>query len=159
MALVVPPYITEAQFRKLISDLEIRDLTDEGMQELLDRAVGMVEGKLSKRFVIPLVAESGGPYEAAPRFARNLVSNVIIASIRRLIGLDHNRNLVIEGTQKFIDTNKIEQDEMIKDLLEPTANLGFKLHEAAAGSIGSVQTIGLSRADHSTSFADDPWIP
>ena len=158
MALVFPPYITQAQFENILSNLDIQESNEAKLQDLLDRAVGQLEGKLVPRFVVPLVATNGGPFAMAPQFSRNLVLNALKATIRRLIGLDHNRNLVVDGTQRFIDVHKMEQKEVFEDLLNPNALLGFKLQPHAEGSIGPVQAVGLARADNEVRLVDDPWV-
>lgn len=159
MPLVFPPYITDTEFADTLSDLEIQGQSDAKLQKLLDRTTGLVEGKLSKRFIVPLIAADGSAYSNAPAFARNLITNLFLASLRRIIGWDHNRNMVVDSTQRFIDVHKTEQKEILDDLLDPSTETGFKLKAYAENSIGPIQTIGLARADNKPSLEDDPWVP
>jgi hypothetical protein len=151
-------YITEDQFVAIMGELNIAGKEDAELQELLDRSVGDLEADLCERFIVPLVEVSGGAYSTAPAFARRKVLNAIKSKIRELVGRDHNRNLVIDSTQKYIDVHKSAYQADIKVLLDPLKVFGFQLQPQAEGAVEPMQHVGLARANNDPVFVDDPDI-
>lgn len=149
-------YISTDVFRWLLDDLNI---VYDGKQQddLLMRAVGDLEADLSKKFKVPLINATGVSFCAAPDFARNKVLNALKAKIRQLIGTDKNRNLVIESTEKYIDTHKIEYKDNINVLLDPMIDFGFLLLGQAVDAQTPVQHVALGRADNETELAFDKF--
>lgn len=148
-------YISEDEFQGLLSRLNIdfsSEKGEESARSLLKRSTADMESDLCRRFMVPLVAQAGGPYSTAPEFARSKVLNTLEAKIRQNIGTDNNRNLVIDSTQKYIDTAKYSYQDHLKALLDPEAMFGFRLQPQAQGAQVPVQSIGLGRADNRTHY-------
>jgi hypothetical protein len=140
-------YITDDQFQAVLKPLNVK-LSDDDQQELLDRAVADLEGELVKRFAVPLLAGSGGAYESAKAYSRNIVLTAIKSRIKSLIGIDKNRNVVVESGQRYIDLHKVEFEGRIKLLLDPTRKFDFQLQPQAEDAIDPIQSIGVARADN-----------
>jgi hypothetical protein len=145
MARIVSPYITDEQFEEVTEPLNL-ELGDRSRQELVDRAAAALEGALSERFIIPLVAEDGSAYKNAPAWCRNVVLSAIKAKIRQVAGADKNRNIVVEAGERFIDLHKNEFDGYVASMLSPKKPFGFKLAVQAQGAITPIQSVGLGRA-------------
>lgn len=148
-------YITEAQFGGILDTLNIQNDSSIDQQDILDRATGDMESELVERFVVPLVAESGGAFSTAPSFARLKVLSALRAAIRRTIGQDKNVNIVVESTERYIDLHDKAFKDHIKTLLDPKKHYGFKMQDQADGAIDPVQTIGLARADNDPHVVTD----
>lgn len=140
-------YITDDQFRKVLKQLNV-ELNEEGQQELIDRAAGALEAELVQRFLVPLQNKGGGQFSAAPPFARNIILTAIKSQIRSLIGVDQNRNVVVEQGQRYIDLHKGEFNALMKCLLDPKREFGFQPQAQADGAITPIQSVGIARADN-----------
>jgi Na+-translocating ferredoxin:NAD+ oxidoreductase RnfC subunit len=150
-------YITDTEFNWLLSDLNIAYDQDK-KDDLLKRAIGDFEADMSKKYIVPLIDKTGVAYTSAPAFAQNKVLNAVKAKVRQLIGVDKNRNLVIESTERYIDTHKIEYNDNVKTLLDPMIDFGFMLLNQAQDAQTPVQHLALSKACHQTELIDDPYI-
>jgi hypothetical protein len=139
-------YITDEQFRKVIKPLNL-ELEGEEAQELLDRAVADLEGELVKRFIVPLAAGTGGPFETAQPYSRNMVLTALKSRIKSLAGIDKNRNVIVEQGQRYIDLHKVEFDGRVKLLLDPNRHFDFQLQPQAVDAIEPIQAVGLGRTD------------
>ena len=158
-------YISEDNFTKLIATLNLDDaesFDDDAKQDVVDRATADMESDLCKRFVVPLVdlSVSSPSYAGAPLFSRTKVTETLRCKIRQIIAYDLNKNngVVLESNQRFVDLHDTAYKRHIKDLLDPERVYGFKLNFQSVGSAEPLQTIGLSRADNSLSYEDDPTI-
>lgn len=155
-------YISKAQFQDVLEDLNIDESEEGGLSpkkqtRLLKRANGDLESALVERFVVPLLGLNG-PYTSAPEYARQKVLNAIISKITQLIGLDKQKNIVVESTERFIDIKKADFNGHVKDLLNHKRIFDFKLQGFAADTaVQPVQTIGVARGDNkrSTFLNDD----
>ena len=153
-------YISKKAYLKVLEDLNI-DQTEEGgfdtfdENDLIDRAVGDLESDLVKRFVVPLVALSGGPYDSSPFYDKQKILNAIKSKIRQLIGDDKVKNIVIDSSERYIDLKKSSYKSDIKTLLDPERIYGFRLQTFADdGALNPVQQIGVARPDNRTDFND-----
>ncbi|MGZ3686696.1 MAG: hypothetical protein ACXWPM_00015 [Bdellovibrionota bacterium] len=140
-------YLTDDQFQAVLKPLNV-ELSDEEQQELLDRAVGDLEGELVLRFVVPLRSGAAGDYASAQAYSRNIVLTALKSRIKSLVGIDKNRNVVVEQGQRYIDLHKIEFDGRIKMLLDPHRKFDFQLQPQAQDAIDPIQSIGVARADN-----------
>lgn len=140
------PYLTPDQFEQVIKPLNL-DLSVYEKQELMDRAAADLEAELVKRFVIPLVSVSGGAFENAQNYSRNVVVTALKSRLKSLAGIDKNRNVVVEQGQRFVDLHKQEFDGRIKLLLDPHRHYDFMLQPQAKDSIDPIQDLCVSRAD------------
>ena len=153
-------YITREVFEMVLRDLNHLSDGDELRQKtLLDRATGDLEADLAAKFVVPLVSRSlaensylGAPQAQTYSFAKQKVLNALIAKIRAIIGYDVNRNLTgtIESTEKFLNVHEQEYKGLMRDLLDPKIDYGFRLLNQAADAQSPVQHLALSRADNKT---------
>lgn len=142
-------YITNQQFAFILEDLNLETSSVAKQQDLLDRATGDLESDLSEKFVVPLTGRGSVTYPLVQQFARMKVLNAIKAKIRELIGYDKARNLVIESTERFINTHEIEYKKHIKSLLESKIDFGFRLlNQAADGAREPVQFLGLAKPNN-----------
>ncbi len=148
-------YITDEQFQDVLKTLDVVKTTAE-QQDILDRAVGEMEGELCERFVVPLRAKNGGPLVSAPAHSQMLLVNAVKAKVRQVIGGDAMRNIVIESTQRLIDGNQTEFKRLINILNDPKKDFGLKLTSQASGSMEPVQKLGLGRADNRLKRVRDP---
>jgi len=146
-------YISKDEFADVLEDLNI-DEDEEGgfskkrQRKLLARANGDLEADLVERFIVPLLG-TGGAYETAPDYSRQKVLNALISKIRQIIGLDKQKNLVIDSTERFIDLKLADYNRHIKDLLNAKRTFGFKLQSFASdGAVEPVQSIGVARGDN-----------
>ncbi len=147
-------YISKNEFREIMEDLNI-DATESGgfqskrQTSLLNRANGELESDLVERFVVPLVADKGSGYDAAPEYAREKVKSAMVAKIRQIIGSDKQKNIVIDSTERFVDLKLRDYNNHIKDLLNHKRTFGFKLQDFASdNSVEPVQVVGVARGDH-----------
>lgn len=143
-------YLTQVQFKNILSDLNLESLEESRQVDLLARATGDLEADLSRKYVVPLISALNVSYVASPTFARNKVVNAMRAKVKEIIGYDKNRELTgsIESTEKFINVHGIEYKDQLKTLLDPMIDFGFLLLIQAQDSQTPVQHIGLSRADN-----------
>jgi hypothetical protein len=148
-------YIDDSQFQKVLKPLNV-NLSDEDQQDLLDRAVADLEGELCKRFVVPLRSGGGGPFSSAQDFSRNIVLTSLKSRIKSLIGIDKNRNVIVEQGQRYIDLHKSEFDGRMKLLLDSTRHFDFKLQIQAQDAIDPIQTVGIARANNRPCRVVDP---
>lgn len=154
-------YITKAQFDEILIGLNI-DVTEDGgfnakkQRSLLERAVGDLESDLVERFTVPLTGTKGA-YSTAPQYARQKVLNAISSKVRQIIGLDEQKNITIDSTERFIDLKKADYNGHIKNLLNAKRTFGFKLQSFASdGAVEPVQSVGLARGNNKReSFIDD----
>lgn len=142
-------YITSQQFDFVLQDLNY-DVSQPNQQELLDRATGDLEADLAEKFVVPLEKYGGGAFSLCPQFSRNKVLNAIKAKIRQIIGVDQNRNLVIDSTERYIDTHGRDYKQHIDKLLDHKIDYGFALINPAEDAREQVQHLGLARAYNNT---------
>ena len=159
-------YITKDEFNEVLEDLNI-DASEEGgfsskrQRKLLMRANGDLESALVERFIVPLVGTAGG-FEQAPEYARQKVLNALISKLRQLIGLDKQKNIVIDSTERFIDLKKADYNGHVKDLLNHKRIFGFKLQRFANdGALEPVQVIGVARSNNTRELVrteDDGFI-
>ena len=146
-------YITKKQYQDLLEDLNIDQSESGGLSprqqnDLLDEAVGELEGDLVERFTVPLQAANKRPYETAPSYARQKVLSCLKAKIRELIGHNKMKNIVIDSTDKFIDLKHKKYTTQIKALLDPKRDMGLNLQEYAGdGALQPVQKVGVARTD------------
>lgn len=152
-------YIDEDKIDKILADLNIEGLSDDQVQNILDRAEGDLETELCERFVVPLISENGDPFFKAPKFAQQKVLNAIYAKIRSIIGKDKDRNIVVDATQRYIDVHEQDFKQHIKTLLDSKKKFGFKLNTFSEGSYEPTQSIGLARANNDIVVEPDPDIP
>lgn len=153
-------YITRDEFAEILEDLNI-DATESGgysdkrQKKLLARANGDLEADMVERFVVPLQGASGN-YLTAPDYSRQKVLNALTSKIRQLVGLDKQKNIVIDSTERFIDLKERDYKGHIKDLLNAKRIFGFKLQGFASdGAVEPVQSIGVARANNTRkSFVD-----
>jgi hypothetical protein len=141
-------YITDSQYEKVLKDLDVNFTEEEDRFDLLDRAVGDMEADLVERFIVPLLNVDGGAFSNAPIYARNKIVNVIKNKIRQLVGRDHNRNLIVDSTQKYIDVQKIAYQDDLKVLMDPKKVFGFKLQPQSENAVSPIQSVGVARADN-----------
>lgn len=151
-------YITDPQFVAVLADLNIDSLGATEQQELLDRAIGDMEADLVERYIVPLLAENGGAFSTSPAYTRAKILNTIKAKIRQLIGIDKNRNLIIDSTQRYIDVHGKEYTDCMKVLLDPKKVFGLQQQTYAQGAVTPVQEMGLGVADNEPSVGADPWV-
>lgn len=140
-------YITNDQFLAVINPLNI-NVGETEQQELLDRAEAALEAKLVERFLVPLCNESGGSFESAPKYSKNVVLTALKEQLRSLVGVDKNRNVIVDQGQRYIDLHKGEFNSLVKDLLDPKRDFKLGLQPQAKGSMEAVQQVGLARADN-----------
>lgn len=149
------PYITNDQFQKVLAPLNI-NLSETDQQELVDRASAALEAKLVERFIVPLRAAAGGPLSGAPDYARNVVLSAFKEQVRSLVGVDRNRNVIVEQGQRYIDLHKGEFNSLIKDLLDPKRDFQLQLQPQAVGGLEPIQQMGLARANNRPHRVIDP---
>lgn len=149
-----PDYISEEEFQKILDALNL-NYTEDQRQDLLERATGDFESDMCERYIVPLVCEAGSPFKDAPPFAKRKVLNAMNLKIRQIVGSDNNRNLIIDSTQKFIDTQKYAYQDCVKVLLDPKKVFGFKFQPQAEGAVEPYQSIGLGRADNELEVRPD----
>lgn len=149
-------YITETQFERVLKVLNVENMESEDKQELLDTATGDMESDLVERFVVPLVGTSSEAFSLTPKYSQQKILTMLKAKIRQIIGLDKNKNLVIDSTQKFIDVHKITYTDCLKVFMDAKKTFGFMLQPQAQGAVEPVQSVGLARADNKLHVAIDP---
>jgi len=154
-------YISKAQFKDVLDDLNIDETEDGGLSakqqtSLLKRANGDLESALVERFVVPLVGNAG-PFSTAPEYSRQKVLNAVISKITQLIGLDKQKNIVVESTERYIDIKKADYNGHVKDLLNHKRIFEFKLQDFSSDrALQPVQVIGVARGDNKReSFLND----
>lgn len=143
--LVPSQYITEQQFMGVLRPLNV-NLGDDDLQDLLDRAVADLEGELVLRYNVPLLAASGAAYSSAQAYSTNMVITALKAKIRSLVGVDKNRNVIVEQGQRYIDLHEKEFANRIKLLLDPKRTFDFQLNPQAVDSIVPIEHVGIARA-------------
>lgn len=156
---ITSQYITDAEFERILADLNVDSKEDDEKLDLITRAVGDMEGDLVMRFVVPLFGYDGGDYSTVPQYTRAKVLNALRAKIRALIGFDNNRNLVIDSTQRYINTHEVEYQSCIKALLDPKRDFKLRLQDLAEDAVMPKQKVGIARADNEMTIEDDPWVP
>lgn len=149
------PYITDDQFRKILKPLNVT-LGDEDQQELVDRAEAALEAELVERFLVPLQKAGGGDFGSAPDYSRNIVLSAIKAQIRSLLGIDKNRNVIVEQGQRYIDLHKGEFNGLMKALLDPKRDFKLALQAQAVGGLEPIQQVGIARANNRPKRVIDP---
>lgn len=149
------PYISDKQFHAVLEPLNV-NLSNEQLQELLDRAVGDLEGELVLRFIVPLLSAASAPFDQVQSYSKNIVLTALKSRIKSLVGIDQNRNVIVEQGQRYIDLHKVEFDGRIKLLLDPKRTFDFKLQSQAEDSIEPIASIGLGRADNRLHTEIDP---
>lgn len=149
-------YITNGQFVRVLTKLNVESMSSEDQQDLLDRATAGLEADLADKFVVPLVTKTGSAYSECSEFGRNFILQTLMAKTRQLIGYDVNRAMVIESTEKFIDTHGIEYNANIKKLHDDRVNFSFKILGQAQEAREEIQSIGLARPNNVTdNFSSD----
>lgn len=150
-------YITSQQFDVVLQSLNYQASTTQ-QQEILDRATGDLEADLAEKFVVPLEYKGGGAFTACPAFAKMKVLNALKAKVRQIIGYDQNRNLVIESTERFVDTHGRDYKDQIKVLLESKIDFKFRLLSQAEEAREAVQFLGLARSNNTTDPNEEDGI-
>lgn len=151
-------YISQQVFDWLLADLDILECDELKKRDILDRATGDLEADLSEKFVVPLVNQTGGAYSTCQTFAKNKILNALKAKIREIIGIDKNRNLVIDSTERFINTHGMEYKAQIKTLLDYKIDYGFKLLYQAENARNPIQYLGLARANNKVDPIEEDGI-
>lgn len=157
MALVLR-YITDEQFARILSDLNVDSKTEAEQQDLFDRACGDMEGDLVMRFIVPLRSDVGTEFSQVPAYTKSKVLNVLRAKIRQCLGIDNNRNLIVDNTQRYIDVHGKEYAEGLKALLDPKRDFKLRL-QPQAESVMPVQTVGVARADNEPDYSYPAGFP
>lgn len=146
-------YITDERFQRILADLNL-EIEEPEQQDLVDRAVGDLEGDLCERFEVPLVPEGGGDFSTVPSYTRQKVLNAVTEKIKQLAGRDKNRNVIVESNQRFIDLHQAAYKESVKDLLDFKRMWGLRLQPQAQSAVQPVQEMGVARGDNGSDFSD-----
>jgi len=150
-------YITKENYENLLSDLNLDTSATGGFSakeqnELLDRAVGDLESDLVERFIVPLDGLSGD-FTTAPSYSQQKVLNALKSKIRQLVGIDKQKNIVIDSTERFVDLMLADYNRHKNDLLNHKRDFKIKLQSFANDTaVQPVQSIGTARPDSTRSL-------
>lgn len=149
---LISSYLTSTELLSMFAEVNLDSLDEVKMQEVVSLGEGDMEGRLNKRFLIPLRAKNSSAITSAPIFAQQKIKIALRASIRNQIGTEYLRNSDLNNLGDYADRQARILADQVKTFLDYQNDFGLELKPYAQDAVEPVQHVGIARANNDMSL-------